>query len=77
VPATLVGGAVQGLAIASMHYTAMAATLFVPLEMAVEVSAPLFSRSMLSYLIAGGIASVSVANLALLGLLSMYRNRAA
>ena len=28
---TLLGGVVQGLAIASMHYTAMAATYFVPL----------------------------------------------
>ena len=38
--------------------------------MAVELSTPLFSQSMLAYLIAGGIAAVSVANLALLGLLS-------
>jgi methyl-accepting chemotaxis protein PixJ len=68
--ATLAGGTVQGLAIASMHYTAMAATFFVPLEMTVELSTPLFSQSMLAYLIAGGIAAVSVANLALLGLLS-------
>ena len=27
---TVAGGVVQGLAIASMHYTAMAATYFVP-----------------------------------------------
>jgi NO-binding membrane sensor protein with MHYT domain len=75
--ATLAGGTVQGLAIAAMHYTAMAATFFVPLEMAVEPSAPVFSRSLLAYLIAGGIAAVSVANLALLALLSTYRSRSA
>jgi diguanylate cyclase len=73
----LAGGTVQGLAIASLHYTAMAATFFVPLETAVELSTPLFGQSMLAYLIASGIAAVSTANLALLGLLSMYRSRSA
>jgi NO-binding membrane sensor protein with MHYT domain len=75
--AVLVGGTVQGLAIVAMHYTAMAATFFVPLEMTVELTTPLFSQSMLAYLIAGAIAAVSVANLGFLGLLSTYRSRSA
>lgn len=75
--ATLSGGVVQGLAIALMHYTAMAATLFVPLDAAVALSTPLLSQSPFAYLIAAGIAAVSVGNLALLGMISMYRSRSA
>jgi NO-binding membrane sensor protein with MHYT domain/hemoglobin-like flavoprotein len=63
---TLAGGVVQGLAIASMHYTAMAATYFVPLGVAVEISEPIFSQSSLAYLIAAAIAVISVGNLAVL-----------
>jgi NO-binding membrane sensor protein with MHYT domain len=68
---------VQGLAIASMHYTAMAATYFVPLGVSVELSTPLFAQSLLAYLIACGIVVVSVGNLGLLALLSMQQNRSA
>jgi NO-binding membrane sensor protein with MHYT domain len=74
---TLAGGVVQGLAIASMHYTAMAATYFVPLGVSVELSTPLFAQSLLAYLIACGIVVVSVGNLGLLALLSMQQNRSA
>jgi NO-binding membrane sensor protein with MHYT domain len=74
---TLAGGVVQGLAIASMHYTAMAATYFVPLGMSVELTTPLFRQSALAYTIAAGIAAVSAGNLMLLGLISMHRARAA
>jgi len=77
VVATLAGGIVQGLAIASMHYTAMAATFFVPLELSVQLNAPLLSQSLFAYLIACGIAAVSVGNLVLLGLITMRRSRSA
>jgi NO-binding membrane sensor protein with MHYT domain len=72
---TLAGGIVQGLAIASMHYTAMAATYYVPLDLGADLVTPLFSQSVLAYLIATGIAAVSAGNLVLLGLMSMYRSR--
>jgi NO-binding membrane sensor protein with MHYT domain len=75
--ATLGGGVVQGLAIASMHYTAMAATFFVPLDVPVPLSAPLFSQSALAYLIAVGMAVVSAGNLVLLGAMSGERARSA
>jgi NO-binding membrane sensor protein with MHYT domain len=42
---TLAGGVVQGLAIASMHSTAMAATFFVPLGVSVELATPLLLRA--------------------------------
>jgi NO-binding membrane sensor protein with MHYT domain len=74
---TLAGGVVQGLAITSMHYTAMAATFFVQLGVAVELSTPLFSQSLLAYLIACGIAVVSAGNLALLALISFQQGRSA
>jgi NO-binding membrane sensor protein with MHYT domain/hemoglobin-like flavoprotein len=66
---TLAGGVVQGLAIASMHYTAMAAAYFVPLEVAVEISKPIFSQNFLAYTIAGGMALVSVGNLTMLSMI--------
>jgi NO-binding membrane sensor protein with MHYT domain len=68
---------VQGLAVAATHYTAMAGTFFVPLETAPEAGTPLLGQSLLAYLIAGGIAAVSVANLALLGLIAVRRSRSA
>ena len=66
---TLAGGVVQGLAIASMHYTAMAATYFLPLDVDIDISNPVFSQSFLAYSIAGGMAVVSVCNLVLLTLI--------
>ncbi len=63
---TLAGGVVQGLAIASMHYTAMAATYFVPLGVDFAVSKPIFTQNFLAYAIAGGMGVISIGNLALL-----------
>ncbi len=49
---TVLGGITMGLAIASMHYTAMFATHFAPLKEVVFLSEPLFSQNDLAYLIA-------------------------
>ena len=67
---TAVGGIVQGLAIASMHYTAMAATYFVPLGPDVMISAPIFSQAKMAYVIAAGILIISVVNLTMVALMS-------
>jgi hypothetical protein len=48
----------------------MAATYFVPLGVSIELSAPLFAQSQLAYLIAAGIAVLSIGNLSLVALLS-------
>jgi NO-binding membrane sensor protein with MHYT domain len=66
---TFAGGIVQGLAIASMHYTAMAATYFVPLAADVEISPPNFSQSQMAYIIASGIAIIAAVNLSLVALM--------
>jgi hemoglobin-like flavoprotein len=49
-----------------MHYTAMAATYFVPLGVEIEISKPIFTQDFLAYVIAGGITVISFGNLALL-----------
>ena len=67
---TVAGGVVQGLAIASMHYTAMAATYFVPLGADVQISAPIFSQSKMAYMIAAGIVIISAVNLTMVALMS-------
>jgi NO-binding membrane sensor protein with MHYT domain len=67
---TLAGGVVQGLAIASMHYTAMAATYFVPLGVDVDLATPLFPQSLLAYMIACGIVVLSAGNLGIVALLA-------
>jgi diguanylate cyclase len=74
---TLAGGVVQGLAIASMHYTAMDATSFVPPGAPVDLTTPLFTQSLLAFLIAGAILVVCTGNLALLGFMSMQQKRLA
>jgi NO-binding membrane sensor protein with MHYT domain len=74
---TLAGGVVQGLAIASMHYTAMAATYFVPLGVEVELATPLFAQSLLAYMIACGIAVLAAGNLGILALLTAQQDRSA
>ena len=66
---TLAGGVVQGLAIASMHYTAMAATYFVPLGAEVQISAPIFSQSQVAYMIACGMVVISLGNLSFFALM--------
>jgi NO-binding membrane sensor protein with MHYT domain len=72
---TLAGGVVQGLAIASMHYTAMAATLFEPLEAPADLTIPLFTQNLLAFMIAGAMLVVCTGNLALLGFMSMQQRR--
>jgi NO-binding membrane sensor protein with MHYT domain len=67
---TVAGGVVQGLAIASMHYTAMAATYFVPMGADIEISAPLLSQSHMAYMIACGIVLMSAVNLAFVALMT-------
>ncbi len=67
---TVAGGIVQGLAIASMHFTAMVATYFVPLGAEIQISAPIFSQSKMAYMIAGGIAIISAVNLSMVALMS-------
>jgi NO-binding membrane sensor protein with MHYT domain len=67
---TVAGGVVQGLAIASMHYTAMAATYFVPLGADLQISAPIFSQSRMAYMIAAGIVIISAVNLTMVALMS-------
>lgn len=68
--ATLAGGVVQGLAITSMHYTAMAATGFVRLDDPVAVDTPLFPQSQLALLIGGAMVVLCVGNLLLLAFMS-------
>ena len=72
---TMAGGIVQGLAIASMHYTAMAATYFAPLSANVEFSAPAFPQNIIAWLIAFGVVLMSAANFTFVGLLSLQRGR--
>jgi diguanylate cyclase len=72
---TVAGGVVQGLAIASMHYTAMAATYFVPLDVPADLTTPLFAQNLLAFMIAGAILIVCTGNLALLGFMSLQQRR--
>jgi NO-binding membrane sensor protein with MHYT domain len=72
---TLAGGIVQGLAIASMHYTGMAATYFVPLDAPAGLTTPLFTRNLLAFMIAGATLVVCTGNLALLGFMSLQQKR--
>jgi NO-binding membrane sensor protein with MHYT domain len=72
---TLAGGVVQGLAVGSMHYTAMAATSFVPLTTPVKLSVPLFSQSLLATMIAVAVVAICVGNLALLGFMNIQQRR--
>jgi NO-binding membrane sensor protein with MHYT domain len=66
---------VQGPAIASMHYTAMAATFFVALDAPADLTTPLFSQNLLAFMIAGAIVVVCTGNLTLLGFMSMQQKR--
>ena len=47
------------------------------LGLSVELATPLFSQSVLAYLIAAGITAVSAGNLVLLAVISLYRSRSA
>jgi NO-binding membrane sensor protein with MHYT domain len=73
---TLAGGVVQGLAIASMHYTAMAATYFVPADVpAADLTTPLFAQNLLAFMIAGAMVVLCTGNLTLLGFMSFQQKR--
>jgi NO-binding membrane sensor protein with MHYT domain len=74
---TVAGGVVQGLAIASMHYTAMAATYFVPLGAEVRLREPLFTQDLLAYMIASGVAVISAGNFLLIAMTSTAEDRSA
>jgi NO-binding membrane sensor protein with MHYT domain len=67
---TVAGGIVQGLAIASMHYTAMAATSFVAVGAQIGVTAPPLSQGQMAYMIASGIVIISAVNLLLVALMA-------
>jgi NO-binding membrane sensor protein with MHYT domain len=67
---TVAGGVVQGLAIASMHYTAMAATYFVPMGAEIQISTPIFSQSYVAYMIASGVIVISAVNLSFVALMA-------
>lgn len=72
---TLAGGVVQGLAIGSMHFTAMAATYFEPLTTPVTLTTPLFSQGSLAYMIAVAMVVICMGNLTLLGFMTMQQRR--
>jgi diguanylate cyclase len=73
---TLVGGVVQGLAIASMHYTAMVATYFVPETAPVSLTTPLFTQDLLALMIASAMIVVCTGNLTLVGFMTLQRRSA-
>jgi NO-binding membrane sensor protein with MHYT domain len=58
-----------------MHYTAMAATYFVPLDAPASLTTPLFAQDLLAFMIAGAILVVCTGNLALLGFMSLQQKR--
>jgi NO-binding membrane sensor protein with MHYT domain len=66
---------VQGLAIASMHYTAMTGTWFVPLDTPIPLMTPLFSQNLMAFTIAGAMLVVCAGNLALVGFMSAQQKR--
>jgi NO-binding membrane sensor protein with MHYT domain len=72
---TVVGGVVQGLAVATMHFTAMAATYFIPPSAPADLTIPLFTQSLLSNLIAIGMIVICAGNLALLAFMTMQQRR--
>jgi NO-binding membrane sensor protein with MHYT domain len=72
---TLAGGVVQGLAIGSMHYTAMAATYFVPLTEPARLSTPLLPQSSLANVIAVAMVVICAGNLTLAGFMNLQQRR--
>jgi len=72
---TLAGGVVQGLAIASMHYTAMAATYIAPADVPADLTTPLFAQNLLAFMIAGAMVVLCTGNLMLLGFMSLQQKR--
>jgi NO-binding membrane sensor protein with MHYT domain len=74
---TLAAGVVQGSAIASMHFTAMAATSFWPLDAAVNLTTPLFGQQLLALMIASAMIVVCIGNLTLKGLMILQNRETA
>ena len=72
---TLAGGVVQGLAVGSMHYTAMAATFFWPPAAPAKLATPLFAHSLLAHLIAIVMVVICAGNLALRGFMILQQRR--
>ena len=72
---TLAGGVVQGLAIASMHYTAMAATYIAPADVPADLTTPLFAQNLLAFMIAGAMVVLCTGNLMLVGFMSLQQKR--
>ena len=72
---TLAGGGVQGLAIASMHYTAMAATYIAPADVPADLTTPLFAQNLLAFMIASAMVVLCTGNLMLLGFMSLQQKR--
>jgi len=73
--ATLAGGVIAGLAIASMHYTGMAGTGFVPPDAPANLTTPLFSQNLLAFMIAGALTVICVCNLTLIGVMWLQQKR--
>jgi NO-binding membrane sensor protein with MHYT domain len=72
---TLAGGLVQGLAIASMHYTAMAATNFIPVDAPAGLTTPLFTPNLLAFTIASAVLVLFTGNLALFRFMSLQEEK--
>lgn len=65
----------QGLAIASMHYTAMAATYIAPADGPADLTTPLFAQNLLAFTIAGAMVVLCTGTLMLLGFMSLQQKR--
>jgi two-component system sensor histidine kinase/response regulator len=74
---TLAAGVVQGVAIASMHFTAMAATSFWRLNAPANLTIPLFGQELLALMIASAMIVVCIGNLTLAGLMTLQKRSAA
>src|SRR5262249_33854139 len=74
---SMLGGVVQGLAIASMHYTGMMATHYVLVPTALIPNTQPFPQVLLAWAIAFGIMILALTNFTLITLLSMQRSRSA
>ena len=61
---TAVGAVVLGLAISGMHYTAMLATMFAPLDAQLELAVPLMAQDTLAYAIGAAMAVICLTNFA-------------
>jgi NO-binding membrane sensor protein with MHYT domain len=73
--ATLAGGVVAGLAIASMHYTGMAGTGFVPLDVPANLTTPLVPQNLMALMIAGALIVICIGNLTLVGVMWLQQKR--